>query len=291
MNWMVAVFISVTTYAGAALLQRVLMREEDKNPLAYSSFTQLLSGVMVLVYAVFTQNLSFPTLDVIMENKLYLFVILSGFCFATNSYFGFKSLKHIDISKFIVLFSLKTVVTIAIASVFLNERLTLIQLIGAALILLSIVLINSKSVREIFVFGKGELYVLLAAVVFGLGNVSDKYMFNWFDLISYMIIGFLLPGSLLLLSKPKTALEFPDFFRNNRIWKILVFTFLYTVSALTFYYAFILADNASLVSAAGQVSTILVVVLGIFVLGEREDLRKKLIGGLLSFLGLVLLAL
>lgn len=287
---MVAVFISVTTYAGAALLQRVLMKEEDKNPLAYSAFTQLFSGVMVLVFAILSNNLSFPSLDLILEKKLYLFILLSGLCFAANAYFGFKSLKHIDISKFIVLFSFRTVVTIIVASIFLNEKLTPVQLIGSLLILLSIILINSKSVKEIFVFGKGEVYVLIASIAFGLGNVSDKYMFDSFELIPYMTIGFLLPGTLLTLRKPNTILEFPEFFRKNRIWKITLFTFLYTLAALSFYYAFILADNASLVSSIGQISTIVTVILGIIVLKERKDLRKKLLGGAISFVGLVLLA-
>ncbi len=288
---MFVLFISIITYSGAALLQRVLMRDEDKNPLAYSAFTQLLSGVMVLVYAVLTQNLSFPTIEVIIQNKLYVFMLLSGVCFATNAYLSFKSLKYVDISKFIVLFSLRTVVTIFVASVFLKEGLNATQFIGAILILLSIVLINTKSIKEIFVFGKGELYVLLAAIVFGLGNANDKYILNSFELVPYMTIGFLLPGTLLLLSKPKTVLEFSEFFRNNRIWKILIFTFLYTVSALTFYNAFVLADNASLVSSIGQISTILVVILGVVFLKEYKDLRKKIIGGLLSFIGLILLTI
>lgn len=291
MSWLFALFISIVTYSGASLLQRVLMKEEDKNPLAYSAFTQLFSGVMVLVFAILSNNLSFPSLDLILEKKLYLFILLSGTCFATNAYFGFKSLKHIDISKFIVLFSFRTVVTIIVASIFLDEKLTPVQLIGSLLILLSIILINSKSVKEIFVFGKGEVYVLIASIAFGLGNVSDKYIFDSFELIPYMTIGFLLPGTLLTLRKPNTVLEFPEFFRKNRIWKITLFTFLYTLAALSFYYAFILADNASLVSSIGQISTIVTVILGIVVLKERKDLRKKLLGGAISFVGLVLLAL
>lgn len=290
MSWLLVLLISIITYSGAALLQRVLMKDGDKNPLAYSAFTQLLSGVMVLVFAIITGRLVFPAIEVVMQNKLYIFVLLSGVCFAINGYAGFKSLKYIDISKFIILFSFRTVVTITVASIFLKESLTPIQLAGSALILGSIILINSKSLKDIFVLGKGEIYVLLAAIAFGIGNVSDKYLFNWFDLVPYMTIDFFLPGLLLVLAKPKTALEFPEFLKKNRIGKVALFTLLYTLAALSFYYAFILADNVSLVSATGQISTILTVILGIIVLKEREDLRKKLLGGALSFVGLILLA-
>lgn len=291
MTWLLALFISIGTYSGAALLQKVLMKGENKNPLAYSAFTQLLSAVMVFVVAIVTGRLVFPESQIVIENKLYLFILLSAICFATNAYAGFKALQHIDVSKFIIIFAFRTVVTIILSAVFLKESLTTVQLAGTGLILVSIILVNSKSARDMFVLGKGGRYALLAAIAVGVGSVTDKHMFNWFDFVPYLTIGFLFPGTLLVLAKPKNILEFPEFLKKDKIGKITLFTLLYTLAALSFYWAFVLADNAALVSSIGQISTILTVLLGIIILKEREDLGKKLLGGVLSFIGLFLLTL
>lgn len=291
MTWILAITISIVTFSIANLLQRVLMEKEENDALGYSAFTQLLSGVLVLIGSIVFSLLLYPSLGTIVENKLLFFIALSGIAYAINAYSGFKALKHMEASKFIIIYASRSILTVIFASFFLSEKLSGIQLLGMVAIIGSIVLVNASSAKELFKIDKGEVYALLGAFAFAVGSTTDKYVLNWFEPMPYLVIGFFIPGLILLMSRPKMIKEFPQYLGKEKFGRIFLYTFLYTVAAVAFYYAFKLADNVALVSAVGQVSTILTVILGIVILKERDDLKKKILAGALSFVGLLLLTL
>jgi len=209
--------------------------------------------------------------------------------YALHAIFGFKALQSVEVSRFTVIYSLRAVITILIATLFLDEKLTILQLFGALLILSAIVFLNTKSFKGLFRFSKGEIYALLAAVTFGIATVSDKYLLDWFDYVPYLFIDFLVPGLILFLARPKSVPESLELFKQKLGPKIFLFATLYAIAAISFFTALTQADNASLVSGVGQVGSIVTVLLGIVLLKERKDITKKLIAASLSFIGLILL--
>lgn len=291
MTWIIAITISIITFSLANLLQRVLMKGEENDPLSYSAFTQLLSGFIILVACILLSLLTFPSLNVIVENKLYLFIALSGIAWAVNAFAGFKALQNMEASKFIIIYAFRSVLLVIFATIFLSETLLPIQFLGMGFVILSIILVNAESTKELFKIDKGELYALLGTLAFAIGSTTDKYVIQWFEPMPYLIIGFFLPGLLLLSSKLKMIKTFPQFFVKKKFGRIFLFTFLYSIAAIGFFYAFKLADNISLVAAVGQSSTILTVILGIIILKEKDNIPKKLFAAGLSFVGLMLLTL
>ncbi len=289
MNWIFLITASVLSGSVAALLQRVLVRGKTADTHAYSTLTQLLSAGVSLIAAIILGRTSFPNLRSIIDNQVYLFVLLSAILYTLNAIFCFRALKFIEVSKFSVLYTTRAVVTIIVASIFLGESLTSVQLLGSGLIIASILLLNTKSTKDLLKFGKGEVYALIAALAFGVATVSDKYIIEWFDFVPYLMLDFLLPALLLIMIKPRVVAEFKGLFSKKIFVPILIFSSLYTLAAITFFGAMSSSDNTSLVSSVGQVSTISTVVLGIIFLKERKELAKKVIAGVVSVFGLILL--
>ena len=289
MNWIIAIAISIVAGSSAGLLQRVLMRGKVSGSYSYTAVTQLLSAFVVLGFAIILGRTSFPSIEVILSNRLYIFIIFSAILYALNGAFVFKALQSVEISKFTILYTLRAVVTIIVATIFLNEGLTLIQLIGAGCILFAVIYVNSKSLKDLFIFNRGEIYALMAALSFGTATVSDKYLIAWFDYVPYLFIDFLLPALILFAVRPKVVSEVGTLIKQKLASKLILFSALYAIAALSFFGALSMANNASLVSSVGQSGTILTVILGIVLLKERDQLGKKLLAGAISFIGLVLL--
>lgn len=291
MSWIVLITFSVLFGSVSALLQRVLVRDEKADTYSYSVFTQLTSAVVCLLLAIILGRNTFPEFSVILASHVYVFILLSSSLYAFNAILCFKALQSIEVSKFSVLYATRAVVTIIIASVFLKEGLTAIQLLGSGMILFSILYLNTKSLKEFLRFGKGEVFTLTAALAFGIATVSDKYIIEWFDFIPYLTLDFLLPAIILIAIKPKVVKEFGKLLIPKTLPIILLFSTLYALAALTFFGAMDASDNTSLVSSIGQITTVATVILGIVVLKEREDMKKKLLAGFLGFAGLLLIVI
>ncbi|HRN85823.1 MAG TPA: EamA family transporter [Candidatus Dojkabacteria bacterium] len=291
MNWLFFITLSVITGSLGSILQRVLMKNKVSGSYAYSALTQVISAIVCLVIAFIIGSQNFPTIEQIFSNNLYLFILFSSILYALHAVFGFKALQSVEVSRFTVIYSLRAVITILVATLFLDEKLTIIQLFGALLILSAIVFLNTTSIKGLFKFTRGEIYALLAAVTFGVATVSDKYLLDWFDYVPYLFVDFIVPGMILFLARPKSIPESVELLKEKLGPKILLFSTLYAIAAITFFAALTQADNASLVSGVGQVGSIVTVLLGIVLLKERKDLSKKLIAASLSFIGLILLVI
>ena len=75
---------------------------------------------------------------------------------------------------------------------------------------------------------------------------------------------------------------------RNFLKKLGMLSILYAASAITIFSAYQVGRNAAQIAPLNQTSTILTVILAIIFLKERSQLVRKLLGGLLSFIGIVL---
>jgi len=257
------------------------MERKASVPIAYSIVFQLLTGLIIGFYGFLFENMSFP--EVIPLVNILLMTLLWTFA----NIFSFTALKHIDVSRFTVVFSSRLFFTVVASSLFLSEFLTAQQWLGAVLIFASIYVVTQKS-GEKFALTKYDTFSILAAMAFGFANTNDRFMLKTFNLYPYVSIAFIFPAVFTALVKPK-HLKSLRVFADKTIFKNMVFLCLfYTVSSLTFFRALQIAPNSSQVVAVNLTSVILTVLLAIVFLKERENLRRKILGAVLSFIGLLL---
>lgn len=279
MHWLIWAGISVLAFSSAALFQRLAMKEEASDPVSSAIIFQFLLGLGSSVIALLI-GFHWP------PSHLWPFLLASSALYATGSVLFFRSIKMIEASEFVILGGFGTLVTLIIAFLFLAERLTALQWIGALLILLAIVVVKYE--RSSFRYNTGVLFALLCTSCYGLAIVFDGYNLKFYDAISYLPVLSFLPGIILLFAFPKHIPKaLADARRINL--NLGIYSALYIISAETFYLPI---QNGALVSqmtTVGRVSIILTVLLAMIFLKEHSHLGKKLIGAILATVGIALM--
>lgn len=282
MTWQLLIFTSVILYAISTVLQRLLLKNDKTEPISFSVFFQVGVAVVIGIFAlILNQNFSIPNLTQVGGNLLLMTVLYS-----LANILIFKSLKITQASKFTVIFSSRTLFAVLGVSLVFQEGLTIVQWLGAALIILGVVIVTFKKIGT--KINKGDIFALLAALIFGLANTNDRLLVKFFDPYSYVVIGFLLPGLLIGLVYPQKLQNLKKYFQKTFIHKMLLLCFLYGLSALAFFGALQIGPNSSQVFAINAFGAIITVLLAIAFLRERDGIYKKIIGVVISVIGLLL---
>lgn len=278
MSWQLLVTISVLTYSISVLLQRVLLKNEKTDSVAFSIIFQLITGLLIFIYALI-RGFSTPNLAPLLPN-LVLMTVLYG----AGNVFIFKALKAVEASEFTIVFATRTIWTIMAAILFLGESFSLQQFLGTALILSSVALVSWQKGLKL---GRGTLLSLIAAAFFGLAFANDAFIIRNFDVPSYLGIAFIVPALAIWAVFPKSTVKMKPMLDKSFLKKLSVLSVLYATSAITIFLAYQVGRNAAQIAPLNQTSTILTVILAIVFLQEKAHLARKLLGSILSFIGII----
>lgn len=287
MNWLVIITISLVSYSIATIFQKLILNQERIHPISFCVIFEVVCGIIFLIAA-----LVFNTLDLNGLFSLLPFLALATVLYVGGNYFVFLALQKLDASKYTVIFASRGLFTVLASAIFLGDKLdSTTKILGVALIILGVIIVTvEKFDKNLFKLTKYEVFALLAALCIGFVNTVDSHILRNMDLYTYTAFAFLVPGILIgLISKEgrdniKPLINFKD------LSKILVFCVLLVVSAFTFFTALGMHNSAE-VASVNLLGTVLTVMLGIGVLGERKNILKKLVGALVSVAGLLLITL
>ncbi len=279
MSWQILVTISVLTYSISVILQRLLLKNNKVDSVAFSIVFQLFTGVLILGYAL-VRGFSTPDLFPLLPN-LILMVILYGL----GNVLIFKALKAVEASEFTIVFATRSLWTILAAIIFLGEVFSTKQLLGTGLILSSVALVSWQKGLKL---NSGILISALAALCFGLAFANDAFVIRNFDVPSYLAMAFILPALAVWIVTPSSASKIRSMLTKDFLSKLGLLGILYAVSAITIFLAYQVGRNAAQIAPLNQTATIVTVVLAIVFLKEKAQLARKIIGAVLSFIGVVL---
>jgi uncharacterized membrane protein len=282
MTWQLLVIISILFFSFSTILQKILLRNDKTDPMAFSIFFQLFVGIIIGMFGFVTLGLSFPNVIPLFFNLIIMIIV-----YALGNIFLFKALQKIDVSEFTVIFSGRTVCTIIASSLLLKEGLNFHQYIGMILILISIIFVTVRTFS--FGFSKQEFYALASAVCFGLATTNDRFLLGHFQLYTYVAMAFIIPALCTIPIYPSSISHMSIFLKSKFLIRMFVLCFLYAISAICFFSALQIGNNSSQIASINQVTVIFTVLLSIFILKERENIFKKMIGAVLSFIGIILL--
>ena len=279
MNWIWFALISVIAFSSSALLQRVVMKEENSDPVTSSVIFQLTMAGITLVFALF-MGFNIPSVGLIP------YFMISAVLYAFGTLFFFRAAKELEASELSILAGSGALVTIAASYVFLGERFTGIQLLGVLLILLAVVIVNVR--KEKIVFKKGIWMGLLGNTCYALAVVSDGLILRNFDTFSFLAFMNILPATILILAFPQ---KFPRLIHDVRHINrnLLAYSAVYVIAAETFYYPLKIGALVSQMSTILKATTITTVLLAMIFLNEKSHPWKKLIGAILTTVGILLI--
>jgi len=280
MVWFIYAIVSIVTISFASLFQKMLMKDEEGDPVSYSIVFELLGALLAGAFAFFK---GFEMLPI----KAYPFnFLLEAILYAFASLFTFKALKTIEASQAVIIAGFSSVITIIFSAIFLKETLTFQRLVGTLLIITSILLVTKL---KNFSVNRGTLYALGAAACFGLAIVNDTYLLRFSDAVSYTSIAFLLPGILLLFLYPRSVKKFNSFLKPKIAKNMILLSLFWAVSAIAFYLAIEKGALASQISPISQSRVILTVLLAVIFLKERDNLPAKIVAALMTMMGVMMI--
>jgi len=281
MSWQILILISIVLFSVGTLLQRILMKGKESDPIAYSIVFQLLTGIIIASYGFLFANMDFP--EVVPLANILLMTLL----WTSANIFSFTAIKYIDVSRYTIVFSSRLFFTVIASSLFLGEFLNTRQWLGAILIFASIYIVTQKR-GEKLAFTKYDAFSILAAMSFGFANTNDRFLLRTFELYPYVAIAFVFPAIFTAIIKPKHLKHLRVFAERTILKKMLFLCLFYSVSSLAFFRALQVAPNSSQVVAVNLTTVILTVLLAVIFLRERKNLGRKLLGATISFIGLLL---
>ncbi len=283
MHWLLLTIISAVFASLARILQKSLLDDPKSNTYALAFVFQVLVGCLFLVYTAITKTFEFPSLNGLSSNLIMMVLFYS-----LGNALTFKAFKIAEASEVSIVLASSTVWSVISAITYLNEKITLSNIVGIALIASAVIAINYTNSH--WKLNRGHLYALLGALLYGLAFTNDAYIVERYSSIaSYMALAYLLPGLAMSLYSPKLVLAVPHFFGRKHVLKLLACCLFSAFCAIAIFSAYKSGGQASIISPIQQTSLILTVVLSFIFLKERSRVTNKVIGTLLAFIGVLLL--
>jgi drug/metabolite transporter (DMT)-like permease len=281
MNWQIPLFISILCLGIASLLQSASIKQDKLSPIAYASFFQLLAGIIVGIFACI-RGTSFLGLIETWPNMVLQIVLYTG-----ANILWFKALRHADVSDSIVLLTSKVVWIVLGAALFLKEVLSPIQMIGAVIVVISVVMVSLKG--KSLKLGRGQVLALLAAACYGFGFVNDTYMLRSVDVLTYLSIAFFVDALFIWVLYPSITGELRSFLAKENFSNFFFASLFYAIAMVCIFYSYLYGHNTALIATLNQTSAVLTVVLAAILLKERENLATKILGAVIAVCGVYLL--
>lgn len=197
---------------------------------------------------------------------------------------GYTAQKHIEAGVTSVISNMYTPITIVLATIFLSEKLTTLQIFGTVILFVGMIVVSKKHRIGKFTFDKYFLMMLASGIFLGVLITAERYLqktegFTTGTLLSWWCTGLFL-GLITLFTKNKHTYSKMDItitgslrFLHNLSWVILVYV----------------VGNLSYVSAITTFKVVIMFITGALFLNEREDLPRKIIGSIIAVAGLLLM--
>jgi drug/metabolite transporter (DMT)-like permease len=283
MTWQILIAIDILAVAASSLLQKTLMKREHVNPVAFAAVFQLAVSIFIGITLLFT-GFELPNLKPIWLNLLFM-----PFLYALGNVSKFQSLKKIDASEFTVIFQASTLITVAVAVVFLGEIFKFYEILGLVLVVAAVLLVTLKN-RLSLRFSSGQLWALLCAVAYGLAFANDVYILRTFDVWTYSFLAFLVPGLFTLVYLGRGIEAVKPLVQKETVLKLSVTALIYGIGVVAVYGAYQIGRNAAQIASITPTYSILIVIFAAIFLKERSRLPVKLFAAVLATIGVVLLS-
>lgn len=275
--------ISVTTFSGSVLLQRLLLHKHKSDPLAYVIVFQGLVGILVGLYALL-QGFQLPDFS-----RLWFPMLATIVLYGAGHVAYAKTLQQVEASAFPILFATQAVWIMVIGLTFFHERLTIAQAVGTVFIFASVGMLTKRpNGIKLIRLEEGIVLGLLTGLLFGIASALWAYVGRRTDTASWTSLSFLGPALVVLLWRPSAAKKLGLFLEREVLVKLAVLGIIFSISAVTLMQAY-KTGNVSLVAPLRQTGIILTLLLAIVFLHERTDIARKVIASLICFVGVVLI--
>lgn len=264
----------------ATIITRLLAKDKRTSDAAYA----ITAGWFVVLYIAGLFML--PGLGQVHLSSLTHYwwrFLFGGASFALTNIFTYRMLVYLDAGVGTIFSSLNTLFTVVGSGLLLHEDLSNLQIVGAACLLVSVIYASlaahpshTKLHRRNLIIGLG--YAVVVAIFYAIASVNEKSLLGHVSSGDYILFGW---GGQALLAVAVAWLVQPKAFKVLRRSSVATWTVILgvmrAVSGLCFILALIHSNNVGLVTVVSNFKLIIVVLLGIWLLRERQKVPQKLL--------------
>lgn len=285
--WLFFIVLYLVLATVSSLLQRVLV-------IKFEGRTRLLNVLFYLVFlfpAGIILSFFFPhNFNIGWVNLLFLFG--GGLIWPILGVVALQASKYVEAGVYAVVNNLSPIFTLLLALPFLGECLDDSKYLGVGLLIFSGVFIASLQVRKgSKVSTKGLVLSFMAAGIIGIATAYERFMLLRMDFGTYLVLGW---GSQVLwavILAGKELKKLPSLFTKDcKVRKILFSWGTVKVCTSIAFISALKLGNATLLSAASDFVSVLVVIGAYFFLKERNNLVYKLLAAVVGVVGLILIS-
>lgn len=215
---------------------------------------------------------------------LFLLALVCGVGGAGLYITSYISQRHVEAGISSLVANIYTPITIALASFLLNERLTPIQIGGAALLLVAMVIVSKKHRIGRFRFDTYFMLMVASGIMLGFVLTAERALIKTSGFAAGTLLSWWSQcaalGIIAFATKSKHTFSQKD---------VVVTGVLRFLRSLSWVILLVVVGNLSVVSAVTTFQVVVVFVGAAIFLREREDLPRKILGSAIAVLGLLLM--
>jgi drug/metabolite transporter (DMT)-like permease len=281
MPWEIFVIINLVTASLLVPLQRLLLRKEKTEPIPFIVVSQLLTGTLLIPF-VLVNGFHMPDLS-----KHGFLIVAMFLLYSFGHYLYAHTLKRVEASIFSTLLGTSTIWVVAMGYLVLHEALSVSDVLGAVIIMTSVLMLMERKNRKIHV-EKSIVMGLLVGLIFGIASSMWVYIGKYSDLLTWTMISFFGTPLIFLLIRPKLAQTAKHFLSGELLIKMLILAVVWAIDNLASLAAY-QRGSVSIIAPLLQTSAILSVIIAIIFLGERKRLHWKIAAAVVCFVGVALI--
>ena len=195
MEWFIYAILAPILWAAGNVIDKFLLEKHIKNPISYQILLSLFDIISLMTILII-----FP-----ISINIYGFILGAtvGIISVIAVTFYNRSLMEEEASRIVPMIYLDSIFVAILAYIFLGEILNFQKYLGIILIVMGGILISFKKIKK-WHFSSTIKFILVTALLLGTTGIITKYALSFIDyssLLASQLIGYLIFGSLFLLSK------------------------------------------------------------------------------------------
>lgn len=289
MSWHIAITIALLLSVTFSLVQRTFAQQyPGRAPLSTALMYAMILTPLSWTVALIIGDISFD-----FQAATWVLIAIGGLLFALANIAAFDASTHVDVGQFNIIANIRTMTTIIVSSIVLNETLNSKQLVGAGIIMSAAILVaTTRFTADTKRLDRHTVIAIASSLFFGLAFTNEKWLLDQMSFSTYLVLGWSSQtvAMVLFALHPKQRKYFKQSITDKKYMKFIsVMGLIRTVAGFLVVYALQESDNSSLIVSIVSYKTALVVVAAYFILKERDHMRQKMIGAACATVGLLLL--
>jgi len=282
MSWQIYLAISVVLISLNGLFHRNILKDSNSDSRAHTIVFLGVGGIIAIVLATVQGQLQLSFPSFLLPNFILL-ILLSTPAFVLS----YKAYQLIGASEVLIFLTTGKLWNVVGAYLFLHEPLTLQKILGSLVIFMGITIVLFE--KKKFTLNIGAVFALVAAFLFGMNDINGYFILRSVNATNFLIYADLLPVFALILIQPTLLKKISFYFTSKTALKILLLCTLDTIGTIAFYLAYQMGRNASVIGPLSATRVLLSVILATIILKERNNITNKIIGTMVTVIGVILL--